>query len=70
MAYTVSGQSGVPSYGILEYIVNTDADVLTVPTDCASGSTIFVIGTAKVYMLSVGENGVKEWTLVGSESDS
>jgi len=66
MAYSISGQSGESTYGIVEYVVNTEADVATVPTEAASGSTISVIETANVYMLSVIEDGIKEWRLLGS----
>ena len=66
MAYSISGQSGESTYGIVEYVVNTEADVATVPTEAASGSTIIVIETANVYMLSVIEDGIKEWRLLGS----
>ena len=65
MAYSITGQAGVTTYGVMEYIVNTEADVATVPTKDASGSTIAVIETGNVYMLTVMEDGVKEWVIFG-----
>lgn len=65
MAYSITGQAGVTTYGVMEYVVNTEADVATVPTDDASGSTIAVIETGNVYMLTVMEDGVKEWVIFG-----
>lgn len=61
MAYSISKQSGQDTYGVTEFVVNEVADVATVPTDVASGSTIFVIDGALVYMLSVPVSGVKTW---------
>ena len=66
MAYTISGQAGVTSYGVMEFVVNTEDDVATVPTNCESGSTIFVIETGNVYMLSVN---TKIWTPIGGSDD-
>ena len=64
MAYSISSQSGTTIYEVIEYVVNTEADVATVPTTAASGSTIFVIATSNVYMLTVEQNGVKQWSLI------
>lgn len=65
MAYSITKQSGEEIYGVVEYVVNTAADVATVPTTAASGSTIFVIETKDVYMLSVSSaGGVKTWELI------
>ena len=68
MAYSISSQSGTSTYGVMEYVVNSEADVASVPTDAASGSTILVIDTSNVYMLSVREDSSSEkmWKLVGS----
>ena len=65
MAYSITEQSGQSTYNVVEYVVNTDADVASVPTDAASGSRIIVMGSGSVYMLSVVKGGVKTWTLVG-----
>ena len=65
MAYSITSQSGQTTYQVTEYVVNTDSDVATVPTDVASGSSILVIETGQVYMLSVMEDGTKQWELLG-----
>lgn len=67
MAYSILSQSGQPTYGVTEYIVNEETDVTSVPTDVASGSTILVIETGKVYMLKVTNQGVKEWAPIGED---
>ena len=68
MAYSITEQSGQSTYKVVEYVVNTDADVASVPTDAASGSTIIVIGSGLVYMLTVVEDGVKQWKLLGGDA--
>lgn len=65
MAYSITSQSGQTTYQVTEYVVNTEADVASVPIDVASGSTILVIETGQVYMLSVMEDGTKQWELLG-----
>lgn len=65
MAYSITNQSGQSTYQVTEYVVNTESDVASVPTDVASGSTILVIETAKVYMLTVKDNGVRVWAPLG-----
>lgn len=65
MAYSITSQSGQTTYQVTEYVVNTETDVASVPTDVASGSTILVIETGQVYMLSVMEDGTKQWELLG-----
>lgn len=65
MAYSITSQSGQTTYKVTEYVVNTENDVASVPTDAASGSSILVIETGQVYMLSVMEDGTKQWALLG-----
>jgi hypothetical protein len=65
MAYSITSQSGQTTYQVTEYVVNTEADVASVPTDVASGSSILVIETGQVYMMSVMEDGTKQWELLG-----
>ena len=59
MAYSITSQSGQTTYKV------TENDVASVPTDAASGSSILVIETGQVYMLSVMEDGTKQWALLG-----
>lgn len=68
MAYAITSQGDTTDYGVLEYIVNTEADVASVPTTAGAGSTLAVIGTGKVYMLSVAVNGTKEWKEFGGDA--
>lgn len=42
---------------ITEYVADTNADVINLPTNSAPGSTCIVIETSDVYML----NNKKEW---------
>ena len=65
MAYSITSQSGQTTYKVTEYVVNAESDVASVPTDAASGSSILVIETGQVYMLSVMEDGTKQWELLG-----
>lgn len=65
MAFSITKQSGQDTYGVTEFVINDDSELATVPTDVASGSTVLDIATGDVYMLSVVDNGVKTWTLVG-----
>ncbi len=65
MAYSITSQSGQTTYKVTEYVVNTESDVASVPTDAASGSSILVIETGQVYMMSVMEDGTKQWELLG-----
>lgn len=49
--------SGHTTFGVKEFVVDTEGEVFHIPTDCAVGSTAFVISTSKAFML----NGEKEW---------
>ncbi len=51
------GQGGSVQYNVVEMVVDTLADVATLPTNVAPGSTCFVIENSTVYML----NGNNEW---------
>lgn len=50
-------QNGDVQYNIVEYVVDTEADLATLPTNVAMGSTALVIANTTVYML----NSKKEW---------
>lgn len=52
--------AGKVTYGLKEYVVDTAAEVDLLPTDCAMGSTCFVIATSEVYIL----NGEKVWVKI------
>ena len=62
-------ENGVEKYGICHFVVDTPADMATMPTDVEMGSTCFVIQTSENYML----NSQKIWikvTLSGSGGGS
>lgn len=53
-------QNGKDAYGVTELIVDSNADVATLSTDYAPGSTCFVVEDSSLYML----NGNKAWILI------
>ncbi len=52
--------SGHVTYGLKEYVVDSEADIEYLPLDGVMGSTAFVIETGDVYVL----NGKKEWVKI------
>lgn len=54
---TSVSQSGHVKYGVQEFIIDTLADLDSLPLDVPMGSTAFCIENSTVYML----NGKKEW---------
>ena len=50
-------QSGHSTYGLMEYVVDTEADIQNLSVEVAMGSKCFVIATSKNYML----NSKGEW---------
>ena len=48
-------QSGVTSYNVVEFVVDTRADVAQLPTKHAAGSTCLVIEDSSVWMLDSQE---------------
>ena len=64
-------ESGVEKYGICHFVIDTPADLPSVPTEGEMGSTCFIISTSEKYML----NSQKEWIKIAlnggsGESDS
>lgn len=57
MAIFLKHQSNREDYNYKEYIADNELDKAQWPTNCAPGSTVFVITGSKVYML----NNEKEW---------
>lgn len=53
-------QSGHHLYGIVEYVIDSVADLDDLPIDIPMGSSALVIATSDVYILS----GNKEWVLL------
>lgn len=56
----ITKQNGQPTYNLMEYVVDTEDDIKSLPREVAMGSTTFVINTGEVYML----NGKKEWVKI------
>lgn len=52
--------NGRPVYDFKEFVADAEADVASLPKDCAMGSTCFVIATGEVYIL----NGEKVWVKI------
>lgn len=57
-------QSGNTSYGVKKYIVDTEAEISTLPITDAMGSRAFTIDTSSTYML----NSLKKWVKINSAS--
>lgn len=53
-------QNGRPVYNLVEYVVDTEDDIKSLPKEVAMGSTVFIIDTGDVFML----NGKKEWVKI------
>ena len=61
--YSITKSGDSVQYGIYEAVVNTKADLATLPTTWDSGSICICLEDASVYMLSnADENGDKIWT--------
>ena len=56
----ITSQSGHTSYGLKEFVVDTENEIAHLPLNVAMGSTVFVIEGALVYMM----NGQKEWVKI------
>lgn len=53
-------QNGTPVYGVIKFVVDTEAEVATLPTTVKTGSMCFVIETSHIYMI----NSEGEWIKV------
>ena len=53
-------QNGQLTYNLMEYVVDTEDDIKSLPKGVAMGSTAFIIDTGDVVML----NGKKEWVKI------
>ena len=53
-------QSGHITYGLKEYVVDSEDDIDLLPLDCPMGSSAFVIQTGDMYMM----NGNHEWVKI------
>lgn len=57
MGMNTLSQSGHTTYGIKEFVVDSESDVENLPTDVPMGSAALVIETGAVYVL----NSKKSW---------
>ena len=61
--YTISKSGDSVQYGVIEAMVNTIADIATLPTTWEPGSACICIEDSSVYMLGNPDaNGEKSWT--------
>lgn len=58
--YSISANRNQVAHNTKKFIVDFASDVATLPTDCAPGSTAFVIENSSHYML----NNYKQWVKV------
>lgn len=58
--YSIITENGITKYGIVEFIIDTEADIENLPGGIAPGSIAFVVESSKTYML----NNDLEWKLV------
>ena len=58
--YSISANRNKVAYDTKKFIVDFVSDIPTLPTDCAPGSTAFVIESSTHYML----NNYKQWVEV------
>lgn len=62
MAYSIIKNTNNISNGVKEFIVNTIADIDTLPLNASSGSTCICLEDKELYILTVKEpSKEKEW---------
>ena len=59
MSNFITSQNGKDAYGLVEYFVDTVADIATLDTDCAVGSTCICLEDKNLYIL----DSSKHWQL-------
>ena len=59
MGYKLYSNSGNLQYGIQKYIVDTEADLASLPTGIKAGSSIFVIETSKTLVMNTQGNFIE-----------
>lgn len=70
MAYYILDQAGQSAYNRKKIIVDTEADVETIPVSTlAPGSTVFVIDSSKTKMLNTKHKWVEVTTGSGGSID-
>ena len=66
MKQQILSQSGKVTYGIQEFVIDTDDDVENLPIDIPMGSMALSIDSGKVFIL----NSQDEWKNIGSVGSS
>ena len=64
--YSLISHRGIYNVALKEYVVDTEADIASVPTDAPAGSKCFVIENSVTYML----NHKKQWKKVNLSTGS
>lgn len=59
MGVYMNTQSSRKDYNYKEFILDTEDDLTNCPTDCAPGSTAFIVEGAKAYMMNTQGQWVK-----------
>ena len=65
MSINAYKENDTSKYNLTEYLCDTKADVISLPTDVAIGSVALVAETTDVYIL----NGSREWVSLTEESE-
>lgn len=58
---SIMKQNDKDTYGVITYLIDTEADVNKLPTYCAPGSTALCAETSDIYIL----NNAKKWVKLG-----
>ena len=66
MAISIYRQDKNLTYNIRKFVLDSPADLEFLTTNCAAGSSAFIISNSQLYML----NNNKEWKLIPKESTS
>lgn len=55
--FSFMSQNGSTVYGMVELVADSRSDVLTLPTDCAPGSSCLILEDFSIWMM----NSKKQW---------
>lgn len=66
----IMSQSGKTTYGLVEYVCDSEAEVKSLPTTDAPGSTAYIIDSGNIYMLSGGTHTWKKMDNTSSSGSS
>ena len=66
----IMSQSGKTTYGLIEYVCDSEAEINSLPINNAPGSTAYVIDSGNIYMLSGGTHTWKKMDNTSSSGNS